>query len=259
MTAEDVHDALGSTGATGQVVLADGTRASVEDYAVREGLLHVEYDRPGSRSDRRVVTVRQPLRASEETATLLLTRLGEPIAGREALDEGLQLGPAIWIDRMCDVVVTYYRREAWPAEVSTYLRVESLSRLPAESPAAAVVREHLANGTPVPAAEEPPRNVAAAGTATAEIPLSAPPRRTEYSAPDYPALAKQQGVEGVVTLKIFVQRNGKVAIARVVSAEPRGYGFETAAVEAAYRWRFIPGSLNGRPVDGNVEMVVRFP
>jgi hypothetical protein len=56
-----------------------------------------------------------------------------------------------------------------------------------------------------------------------------------------------------------VQKNGKVSLARVSRVEPPGYGFETAAVEAADKWRFIPASSNGRPTEGVIDVEVRIP
>src|SRR5262245_23051348 len=101
MTADEVHDAVGD-GAVGQVVLAGATRTSVEDFSLKSGFLHVEYDRPGSRGERRVVLVRQALAPTEETAAALVKRFGEPIAGGKALADGLQTESAIWIDAKCD-------------------------------------------------------------------------------------------------------------------------------------------------------------
>jgi TonB family protein len=86
-----------------------------------------------------------------------------------------------------------------------------------------------------------------------------PPRRATYVAPVYPPRAKAQGVAGVVTLRIFVQKNGKVSLARVADVDPPGYGFETAAVEAADQWRFHPALHKGRPVEGVVDFTVKFP
>jgi TonB family protein len=257
MTADDVRHTLGE-GAPTQVVLPDGTRASVEEYARPEGVLRVEYDGLANRNNARVALVSQPLRQTYETVTALVKRLGEPSAGGDALVQGLQTGAVVWVDPKCDAVLSYYRRNAsWFAdEVSTFLRVERLSRLPVESPASAAVQEYLAD--PSPPDEDVASDGAVASVTTAETAYDSPPRRTEYSRPVYPAGARQLGVKGVVMLHLTVERSGRVADAKVTQSEPAGYGFEEAAIEAAKRWKFAPASRNGRPVDGEVDIVVRF-
>ena len=260
MSVDDVHAVVHIEAAESQIMLPDGTRADVENYALPGGVLHVEYDGAIDHPDTRVALVWQPLRQTFDAVTSLLKRVGEPASGRDALVRGLEQAPAVWIEPKCDRVLTYYRRpEYWIGdEVATVLRVEGLSKLPGESPAIEAVRAWRASGAP-PNALEPPKAVA---TATAQPEASGgeiPPRRTVYVRPVYPPLALKQGVKGLVTLRIFVQRNGRVAVARVADVQPAGYGFEQAAVEAAEQWRFIPVNDRGRPVDGVVEITVQFP
>ena len=291
MTVDQVRDALHVEGSPSQVVLSDGTRASAEEFTAAEGVVHVEYDGLASRQETRAALIWQPLPVTYDTVAALVKRFGEPTSGRDALVQGLQKGPATWVVPKCDAVITYYRRpEFWLSDVTTLLRVERLSRLPGESPAIAAVQEWRASGA-TPATREAPSVVATASPATAPALMTTPavtttpavgtapaavtappavtatpatngehpPRRTAYVRPVYPERAKQAGVKGIVKLRVFVQKNGKVSLARVSRVEPPGYGFETAAVEAADKWRFIPASSNGRPTEGVIDVEVRIP
>ncbi|MFP5263525.1 MAG: energy transducer TonB [Blastocatellia bacterium] len=64
-------------------------------------------------------------------------------------------------------------------------------------------------------------------------------------APDYPPLAKQMRLEGVVSVEVMIGLDGGVESARAVSGHPL---FIRAAVDSAYGWRFEPTLLNGAPV-----------
>ena len=277
MTSDDVHATVRMDASTSEVLLPDGKWASVEEYTLPGGILHVEYDGLVRRGETRVLLLRQPLAQTYEAVNGLTQRLGPPSSGGDALVHSLQTGPAVWVDSKCDAVLTYYRRpDSWVAdESSTVVRIERLSKVTAESPASEAVQAWRAKGSqPLAAATAPPRAESPAastpatarkanGTTDASM-LSAspgretPPKRTEYIAPLYPNRAKKMGVTGIVTLKVYVQKNGKVALARVASAEPEGYGFEDAAVEAVEQWRFSPATLDGRRVEAQVDVVVQF-
>ena len=259
MTAGEVH-ALHGEAKSNPIVLPGGVRASTEDYALADGVLHVEYDGLADRAATRVTLARQPLRLTYDTISTLMKRLGTPAAGRDALVQGLQPDPAIWIEPRCDAVLTYYRRvESWFAEeVNTFMRIESLSALPDESPASAAVKAYLASGAPPPDETQADGAVAQTASLPSSSSYDAPPRRTEYVRPTYPPGAKQLGVKGVVTVHVAVQRNGTVSDVKIVRAEPAGYGFEEAVLEAAKRWKFVPALRDDVPVDGEVDIVVRF-
>ncbi|MEQ1439422.1 energy transducer TonB [Fontimonas sp. SYSU GA230001] len=76
-------------------------------------------------------------------------------------------------------------------------------------------------------------------------------------APQYPRQAMRDGIEGEVTLEITVGPDGTVKSARVKSAKPRGY-FESAAVSAAYKGRFRPKVVDGKPQETNGVYTVKF-
>jgi periplasmic protein TonB len=63
--------------------------------------------------------------------------------------------------------------------------------------------------------------------------------------PSYPAMAKQIRLQGVVSIQILVDEQGKVISAQAVSGHPILTG---VSKEAALRARFTPTILNGQPV-----------
>lgn len=66
------------------------------------------------------------------------------------------------------------------------------------------------------------------------------PRALGRAAPQYPARATLEGVEGSVTLSFVVDHDGTAREIRVVAASEPGW-FEDAAIEALRQWRFEPG------------------
>lgn len=66
-------------------------------------------------------------------------------------------------------------------------------------------------------------------------------RRVE---PIYPVEARQQGIEGVVMIEVYVGLEGEVLSTRVVKGIPL---LDDAAVAAVRQWRYTPCLLNGEP------------
>jgi protein TonB len=64
-------------------------------------------------------------------------------------------------------------------------------------------------------------------------------------APPYPALAKQIGVQGSVTVQFLIDERGRVVNAKATSGHPL---LQMAAVQAAYKATFTPTLLTGAPV-----------
>lgn len=62
---------------------------------------------------------------------------------------------------------------------------------------------------------------------------------------DYPKRALRERVPGRVELLLVVETTGEASSVEVLSADPPGYGFETAASEAVKRSRFRPAKLDG--------------
>jgi len=77
--------------------------------------------------------------------------------------------------------------------------------------------------------------------------------------PVYPRLAGAKGIESSVTLQVFVDRHGFVRRANAVKCTHPGYGFEEAAIAAAYgsKWKSAMDN-NGNPIGTWVEYKVGF-
>lgn len=78
------------------------------------------------------------------------------------------------------------------------------------------------------------------------IPFSDPPVTISKPAPAYPELAQKAGLEGVVIVKVFVDKNGDVK--SVVLMRGISEALDKAALEAAWKVKFKPAVNNGQPV-----------
>jgi TonB family protein len=54
----------------------------------------------------------------------------------------------------------------------------------------------------------------------------------------YPAEAKRKGLDGIVTVDLFINELGLVVEARVLSESPKGQGFGLAALDVAKTYEF---------------------
>ncbi len=90
-----------------------------------------------------------------------------------------------------------------------------------------------------------------------ESDLDRPPRPVANSAPAYPYLARQRGIEGHVTVRMLVERDGSVGALEIVDARPQEV-FEDAVRRTVADWSFEPGQIAGEPVSAWVEMTIRF-
>lgn len=76
--------------------------------------------------------------------------------------------------------------------------------------------------------------------------------------PDYPARAKQQGIEGWVELKFTISPVGTVQDPVVTASSP-AYIFDRAALQAVRKWRYNPKIENGVAVPRHgVQVRLRF-
>jgi protein TonB len=78
-----------------------------------------------------------------------------------------------------------------------------------------------------------------------------PPKLMVHVEPQYPALARQAHIQGVVTIDAILDENGNVIEMKVVSGPPLLY---QAALEALGKWKYEPVYLNDRPIA--VELLV---
>ncbi|MFT5540747.1 MAG: protein TonB [Alphaproteobacteria bacterium] len=75
--------------------------------------------------------------------------------------------------------------------------------------------------------------------------------------PRYPWLARQQGEQGRVVVRVAVDRTGQVINAEI--AQSSGHGrLDRAALNTLRRWRFVPARRGTAPVTATVEVPVTF-
>jgi TonB family protein len=73
--------------------------------------------------------------------------------------------------------------------------------------------------------------------------------------PDYPLLARQMKVQGVVSLQALISREGTIQELQILSGPSI---LATAAREAVKQWHFKPYLLNGQPVETQARITVNF-
>ncbi len=80
-----------------------------------------------------------------------------------------------------------------------------------------------------------------------------PAERIDAVNPEYPALARQQHVQGTVKFAARIGVNGRVVALDLVSGPPL---LVDAATTAVRKWRYKPGRLNGKPIETitNIEL-----
>jgi len=73
--------------------------------------------------------------------------------------------------------------------------------------------------------------------------------------PQYPSLARQAGIQGIVVLQAVIDGEGRIANLRVVSGPPL---LRAAALDAVGQWRYRPYYLNGQPIEVETQVTVNF-
>jgi periplasmic protein TonB len=73
--------------------------------------------------------------------------------------------------------------------------------------------------------------------------------------PQYPTLARQARVQGIVVLRAVITREGKIANLQVVSGHPL---LVQSAMDAVLQWRYRPYYLNNEPVEVETQVTVNF-
>lgn len=74
--------------------------------------------------------------------------------------------------------------------------------------------------------------------------------------PVYPPLARRMGREGLVVLKLLIDRHGKLQDIEVV--ESAGHGFLDAAIRAVRQSTYAPARRNGQAVSAKAVLPIRF-
>jgi periplasmic protein TonB len=73
--------------------------------------------------------------------------------------------------------------------------------------------------------------------------------------PDYPLLARQMKVQGAVSLRVLIARDGTIQELEILSGPDI---LATAAREAVKQWHFKPYLQNGQPVETQARITVNF-
>jgi periplasmic protein TonB len=66
--------------------------------------------------------------------------------------------------------------------------------------------------------------------------------------PDYPPQAKDRGIEGWVTFKFTVTKEGRVKDVVIVDSKPRGM-WDRETIRAVNNWRYQPALKDGKPIE----------
>jgi TonB family protein len=73
--------------------------------------------------------------------------------------------------------------------------------------------------------------------------------------PEYPPDAREQSVQGVVLLKVNIDKEGNVYRVELISGHPL---LAPAAIDAVKQWKYKPYLLNGTPVEVETQVQVNF-
>jgi protein TonB len=74
--------------------------------------------------------------------------------------------------------------------------------------------------------------------------------------PEYPAIAEQRHIHGIVTVEIHVGTNGRVTAGRVISGHPL---LIDAALDAVRQWVYRPMTVGGGPTEVVTIATIAFP
>ena len=75
--------------------------------------------------------------------------------------------------------------------------------------------------------------------------------------PDYPAVAKREGREAVVNVRLFIDAGGVVRHAEILEG-PRDGGFRASAIAYVKKLRFRPARAGATPVGARIDWTVYF-
>lgn len=76
--------------------------------------------------------------------------------------------------------------------------------------------------------------------------------------PPYPIAARRLGLEGEVLLRVFVAADGRPTNVVVLKSSGHAMLDESAVETVRTRWRFVPATRGGVPVDDTVQVPIRF-
>ena len=88
--------------------------------------------------------------------------------------------------------------------------------------------------------------------------IEVPPEPIHQAAPKYPPQAQDNGIAGSVVVKAYIDEHGKVQRAKAMNCSRPGFGFEEAALKAAYKYRYRPARHKGEPIGVWITYKVNF-
>ncbi|MEM8883044.1 MAG: energy transducer TonB [Planctomycetota bacterium] len=108
-----------------------------------------------------------------------------------------------------------------------------------------------------PPSETKPVTTAAIASAPVSATIESEARPSSCPPPDYPRLARRQGQEGTVRVRIYVNAHGDVERVRLERSSGHRL-LDRAALDAARGWWFTPATRNGEPVACEIVQPVVF-
>lgn len=113
---------------------------------------------------------------------------------------------------------------------------------------------------PVRAQEPVPADPAPAPEGQIDVgKLSKVPKQKTFVEAEYPAEAREKGIEADVILLLDIDAEGKVTSVGVAEpANPPGLGFDEAAMVAAQQFEFEPAEMDGKPIAVQISYRYRF-
>ena len=103
----------------------------------------------------------------------------------------------------------------------------------------------------------PPPPPPSGGGSEVFLAFDEPPVLVDFVSPEYPALAREAGIEGTVAVRVLVNEEGKVISADVLQSDVTD-AMAKAAVEAAKKCRFRPAKQRTIPVKAHVMIPFHF-
>lgn len=103
-----------------------------------------------------------------------------------------------------------------------------------------------------PSLRIPPELTSAATLSAASLQIGAPISRPD---PIYPEEAERQAIEGKVTLRVIIGRNGAVKDVEVINGPT---SLVAASVSAVRQWRYRPTFLGDQPIEISEEITIVF-
>jgi TonB family protein len=76
--------------------------------------------------------------------------------------------------------------------------------------------------------------------------------------PGYTREAMQQKIQGSVFMRVVVLESGDVGDVEITQSLDAEYGLDRQAIDAAKKWKFRPGTKDGKPVAVEVTIQMTF-